>query len=508
MGHYSLAVLSGALLAFSFPRYGHPAVAWVALAPLMLALVWPGAAHPRRAFLLGLVSGLGYFAGTVYWTPAVVQTFGGLSWPLAVGAGSLLVAYLALFPALFAWLTARLCHRAGVRALLLAPAIWVATELLRRWVLGGFPWVLLGYSQASVLPVVQTASLAGVYGLSALVACSSAGVVIALRGRGTLRLAAPAAIALIIGALAIWGQWRATDSALLRQGTPVRVALVQGNIPQVEKWDQAQAGRILGTYLELTRQAARQGASLVLWPESATPFFFEHDPAGNEAIRTAVRDLGVSLLFGSDQYEAGSPPRYYNSAFLLAPDGRTSAVYRKMHLVPFGEYVPLKRLLFFVGPLVEAVSDFSAGDEPVVMPAGGHRLSTAICYEIVYPDLIAAFTARGSQLLTTITNDAWYGHSSAPYQHFWQAVVRSVEQGRYLVRAANTGISGIVDPYGRVNAMSPIFERTVVVGEARYLDHRTVYARTGDAFAWACALVSLLAWAASRRPAPGPGRSR
>jgi apolipoprotein N-acyltransferase len=165
-----------------------------------------------------------------------------------------------------------------------------------------------------------------------------------------------------------------------------------------------------------------------------------------------------------------------------------------MHLVPFGEYVPLKRLLFFVTPLVESVSDFSAGEEPVVMPLGANRLSTAICYEVVYPDLVAAFTRCGSQLLTTITNDAWYGHSSAPHQHFWQATLRAVEQGRYLVRAANTGISGIVDPYGRVLVKTPIFEQTVVTGEVRFLDGRTVYARTGDAFAYACGLVTLLAW--------------
>jgi apolipoprotein N-acyltransferase len=496
------------LLAGSFPRYGYAAIAWIALAPLLVALTEPVPLRTRRAFLLGLVTGLGYFAGTVYWTPAVVQTFGGLNWPLAVGAGSLLVAYLALFPALFAVITARLCARFGPLALLLSPAVWVATELLRRWVLGGFPWVLLGYSQAGVLPVVQAASLVGVYGLSAEVVLASAAVVLAVRARGRLRVAAPVSIALAIGALALWGQWRIQDGALAREGTPVRVGLIQGNIPQAQKWDQARASQILGTYLALTQQAASRGATLVVWPESSTPFLFEHDAGGNTAIRNAVRMFGISLLFGSDQYEPGTPARFYNSAFLLAPDGRTAAVYRKMHLVPFGEFVPLKRLLFFVGPLVQAVSDFSPGEDAVVMPVGENRLSTAICYEVVYPDLIAEFVARGSQLLTTITNDAWYGQSSAPYQHFWQAVVRSVEQGRYLVRAANTGISGIVDPYGRVQAMSPIFEQQVVMGEARYLNGRTVYARTGDAFAWACALLTLLAWLASRGRTTPAGLSR
>jgi apolipoprotein N-acyltransferase len=250
-------------------------------------------------------------------------------------------------------------------------------------------------------------------------------------------------------------------------------------------------------------QAADQGARLVVWPESATPFLFEHDAIGRTAVIDVVRRRGIHLLFGSDQIESGSPPRYFNSAFLLNPAGATAGVYRKMHLVPFGEYVPLKRLLFFAAPLVEAVSDFSPGERAVVMPLGNHTLSTAICYEIVYPDLVADFVQHGSQLLTTITNDAWYGESSAPYQHFEQAALRAVEQGRYLIRAANTGISGIVDPYGRVVVASPIFERTVVTGDVRFLTGRTIYGRTGDAFAFACTLLTLLALiAAWRRAAP------
>jgi apolipoprotein N-acyltransferase len=279
----------------------------------------------------------------------------------------------------------------------------------------------------------------------------------------------------------------------------VRVALVQGNVLQNEKWDKARATEILNRYLDMSREGAARGATLILWPESSTPFMFEHDAAGRFAITRLAQELGVAILFGSDQYEPGTPPRFYNSAFLVGPDGQTRAVYRKMHLVPFGEFVPLKRLLFFVTPLVESVSDFSPGAEYVVMPLGANRLSTAICYEVVYPDLVAAFVRRGSQLLTTITNDAWYGHSSAPHQHFWQATLRAVEHGRYLVRSANTGISGIVDPYGRVVVQTPIFEQTVVTGDVRYLDGRTLYSRTGDAFAYGCVLVTLLSWWMARR---------
>ncbi|MGE3508899.1 MAG: apolipoprotein N-acyltransferase, partial [Vicinamibacterales bacterium] len=187
------------------------------------------------------------------------------------------------------------------------------------------------------------------------------------------------------------------------------------------------------------------------------------------------------------------------SAFLLSPDGETAAVYRKMHLVPFGEYVPLKELLFFAAPLVEAVSDFSAGEERVLLPLEGQPVSTAICYEVVYSDLVRQGVAAGSQLLTTITNDAWFGRTSAPYQHFAQASMRAIENGRYLVRAANTGISGIVDPYGRVVAQSALFEPAVIVGDARLLTERTIYTQIGDVFAYASAGATALLLIGLRR---------
>ena len=357
------------------------------LSPLLVALVRAPGVRPRRAFALGLVSGAIYFGGTLYWTPDVLRTFGGISLPLAVAAGGLLVAYLALFPAFAAVVVARVCGHLGPAGVLVAPAAWVAAEVARRWILGGFPWVLLGSSQAGVTPIVQTASLAGVYGLSALVAFVSSALALAVAGRGRARWMAPAAAACLVGGLAAWGAWRVHDGALVQGGQPVRVALVQGNVLQDEKWDKERASGILNRYLTMTREGAASGASLVVWPESSTPFMFEHDPVGRMALINLVRELKVALLFGSDQYEPGKPPRFYNSAFLLGPDGQTAGVYRKMHLVPFGEYVPLKRLLFFVTPLVESVSDFSAGEEPVVMPLGENRLSTAICYEVVYPDL-------------------------------------------------------------------------------------------------------------------------
>ena len=446
--------------------------------------------------LLGFVTGAAYFGGTVYWTGTVVTRFGGLSWPVGVIVAALLVAYLALFPALFAvclgWLGGKL--GAG-RAILLAPAIWVTTELARTYFWSGFPWLLLGYSQTTVLPVAQLASVIGVFGLSALVASVSAAAAYFAISRSAGSLAALAGVGAAVAGIALWGGHRLDHNVLVtgqEQGRPVRVALIQGNIPQEQKWDDAQAGHILNTYLSMTRDAARQGAQLVIWPESSTPYPFLDDRVGGDRIRSVVRETGIELLLGSDQIDHATKA-YFNAAFLVRKDGTVAGVYRKMHLVPFGEFVPLQRLLFFIGPLIEAASAFTPGAEMVMLPTSHGPISIAICYEIVFPGLARESVEHGSQLLTTITNDAWYGRSSAPYQHFLQASMRAIEQGRYLARAANTGISGVVDPYGRIVQQSALFERTVMVGDVRMLQSSTIYGRIGDLFAYICAALTLAA---------------
>jgi len=490
-----LALVSGILLALSFPRYGHPFFAWIALTPLIVPLFeihhsWP-AFRRGRAFLLGLVAGLAYFGGTVYWTGTVVSQFGGLSWPVGVVVAITLVAYLSLFPALFTLCLGWLGAKFGSRAILLAPAVWVTTELGRTYFWSGFPWLLLGYSQTTVLPVAQFASVVGVFGMSALVAMVGAALAYFAISRSVESIITAVVVAAMLAGVTFWGQRRLENDVLVRQGRPVRVALVQGNIPQDEKWDAAHAGPILETYLTMTREAAGKGAQLVIWPESSTPFPFMDDKAGGERIRALVRETGIELLLGSDQI--GASKEYYNAAFLVRKDGSVAGVYQKMHLVPFGEFVPLKQLLFFVGPLVEQVGGFTPGREMVTLPTSHGPISTAICYEIVFPRLVREAVLRGSQLLTTITNDAWYGYSSAPFQHFLQAQLRAIEQGRYLARAANTGISGVVDPYGRVLQRTEIFKREIVLGEVRMLESRTIYGTIGDLVAYICAGLTLAA---------------
>jgi apolipoprotein N-acyltransferase len=488
----ALAGLSGVLLALGFPQFGHPAFGWVALAPLLVAI----ADVPlRRAFLLGLLTGFIYFAGTLYWITRVMAVYGDVPAWLSVIVNVALVAYLALFPAIFALVTRRIVVGHGRGALMWSPLVWVSTELGRTYIFTGFPWVLLGYSQASVLPIAQLASVFGVYGVSMLVASVSAALaVVVVSGFSRTDAGGPpqgghyiplgVTLILVLG-VAVWGSRRVAASEWTRDGEAIRVGMIQGNVDQAEKWDVTRAQRIFQDYLRLTQQAIAKGATFVLWPESSTPFMLEEDPAGAAIVRGLARESKVTLLLGSDQLERGQPNKLYNSAFLIRDDGTTSGVYRKMHLVPFGEYVPLQSLFFFAAPLTQQVGTFAAGLTPELLPFNGHRVSAAICYEVVYPELVRRFVADGSELLTTITNDAWFGATSAPYQHFAQAGMRAIEEGRYLVRAANTGISGIVDPYGRVVAQTPIYEPAVLVGEARFLRVSTFYARHGDVLVYA-----------------------
>ena len=481
----------------------------------------------RRAFALGVLAGVVYFSGTLYWITGVMVRYGDLQTWVAILVNAALVAYLALFPGVFAVATRRIVVVHGRRALIAAPVVWVATELGRTHLFTGFPWVLLGYSQTTVLPIAQLASVFGVYGVSMLVAGVSTAVAMGVENakkakaaetlpmtRGAIRTLrfwndrsaawSPVPVAMfVVIAVGAWGARRVAASDMTRSGDGIRVGLIQGNVSLAERSEAAKLPSIFESYIRMSRQAIAEGAELVIWPESATPFRFEDDPIAAARIRTLAQQARVPILLGSDQVtpaQKGIPTRYFNSAFLVRADGTTGGAYRKMHLVPFGEYVPAKQIFFFAAPLVEAVSDFSAGDEPTLLPIGRHNVSTAICYEVVYPDLVRRFVVGGSELLTTITNDAWFGATSAPYQHFEQASMRAIEEGRYLVRSANTGVSGIVDPYGRVLEKTAIFQAAVLVGSARFLQTSTFYARHGDVLAYASVVAAAALLFVSIRP--------
>jgi apolipoprotein N-acyltransferase len=354
----------------------------------------------------------------------------------------------------------------------------VCAEYLRGVVFGGFPWVPLGSSQATVLPVAQVASVVGVHGLSLLVALvGTAAAVVALTRRRAQLIAAGGVLALLV-LVSVWGAARVSTAALTREGTTMRLGLVQGNIPQDQKWDDRYRDAIIARYLGLSRIAILSGAQAVIWPEASTPFFLNRDSVLAEPIRHLAEETRVPFVIGTDEAEGAA---IFNAASVIRADGQLGASYHKIHLVPFGEYVPLKRILFFIGPLVQAVSDFTAGTEPTVLDLGnGARAGVSICYESTYAGLPRTFTRHGANVLMIITNDGWFGTSSAAFQHYEMGVMRAIENGRYLVRAANTGITAAVDPYGRELVRAGMFDALSVTADVRLLDGRTVYTQVGD----------------------------
>lgn len=480
-------------------------MAWVALVPLLVAL--PGASG-WRAFRLGYVTGAVSALGLLYWTALVVVQYGGLPLPAGIAIMVALCLAVALFPSLFAWGTARLVGTFGMGGLLGAPLLWVGTELLRVHTFFEFPWCLLGYSQERFLPVIQVASVTAVYGVSFLLAASSALLAYALaEPRPSRRRTALAGLVVLVAAT--WGGGAWAMARPLRESGRLVVGLVQGGIRQEDKWVPENAWDNVGRHLRLTEEAAARGARLVVWPESAVPFLFDENDELAAKLRDVVQRRGIYLFFGNDDLERGpdGEGRIYVGAKLLAPDGQVVYRYRKMHLVPFGEYVPLKPLFTFGGrfaaKLVQEVSDFTPGTVAAVGEVDGHRIAGSICYEAIFPALVRRFAANGAELLVNVTNDAWYGTTSAPHQHLAMAAFRAVENRRYLVRAANTGITAVVDPWGRVLEPTRLYEPTVLVREVPLVAETTFYTRHGDVFARAAAALALALVAATfrgRRP--------
>ena len=481
-------------------------MAWVALAPLLMAI--PGTSGWRAA-RLGYVTGAVSAVGLLYWTALVVVQYGGLPLPVAVLIMLALCLVFSVFPAVFGWALGRVTAVFGVAGLGAAPFLWVATEILRAKTLFQFPWCLLGYSQQGLPEMIQIAPVTAVYGVSFLIVLvSSLLALAALEPRPSRRRAAAAAIGLLLVATFGCGRW-AMGRPPVETGR-VTVGLVQGGIRQEDKWVPENAWQNVGRHLRLTEQAAAQGARLVVWPESAVPFLFDEDAALASMLREVAARRGIYLYFGNDDRErpdGGGRGRIYVGAKLLAPDGAVVARYRKNQLVPFGEYVPLQPLFTlggrFAAKLVQEVSDFTPGTEATTGAVDGHAIGGFICYEAIFPSLVRRFPAEGAELLVNVTNDAWYGTTSAPYQHLAMAAFRAVETRRYLVRAANTGITAVVDPFGRVEARTRLFDATVLVREVPFAAGETFYTRHGDVFAYACLAVALAALAAARgrRPA-------
>jgi len=488
-----LAVASGLLLSAAFPTLDLEPLAWVGLVPALLAA---DAVAPRRAFGVGWLTGFVFYLATCYWIAYTITKYTAVPLVLAIGVLVVMAAALACYHGAFVgglrWIESR-----GLSPLWMAAPLWVTLEWLRSWFFIGFPWAALGYSQYRYHDLVQIVEVTGVYGVSALLVLFNvvAAAVLRERGHQMRRLVlALVVLTLLVTALPFWGRWRAATLVERPPAGTLRVAIAQGNIEQDHKWDPAYQGETMERYRQLTIAAAAAQPDLVVWPETATPFFFQQSGELRQSVLDIASRLHVHLVFGSPAFRQDDGAlEELNRAYLVSPDGMEVATYDKMQLVPFGEYVPYASVFFFVSRVVEAIGTIVPGVVPTVFQLPTARFGVPICYEDVFPALTRRFVHDGADFLVNITNDAWYGPTSAPHQHLAQATFRAIELRVPLVRAANTGISALVDPDGRIRWRGPLFETIFHVDEIAWPGVETFYARFGDVFAWGCALIVLAA---------------
>jgi apolipoprotein N-acyltransferase len=501
-----LVCLSALLQVLIFPLPGVYLLSWFALIPLILALLRARPASelevhgslrlepatPLQGFLLAYACGILWYAGTCYWIYDTMRQYGGLSAPLALLVLLLFCGYLGLYHGLFGVLLALLARpRHHRRALVTAPFLWVAVELARTRITG-FPWNLLGIAQVSNVALSRIAGFTGVYGISFEIALVNAALASAFlvprKKRGALFAAALAAAAVLeAGRLVEPPATKAEHAALL----------IQANIPVSADW--TRPGYLQQTLDNLTsltlKTAAESGAKidLVVWPETPAPFF-TNDPLLRSAISQMARQIATSMVVGAIGNDAPTPNSerpLFNSAVLVNSRGEWQERYDKVHLVPFGEYLPFPSLFSFAGGLTKEVGQFAPGATRTPLHAAGTNLGVFICYESVFPDEVRQFAQNGAQVFVNISNDGWYGDSGAYAQHLNQTRMRAIENDRWILSATNTGVTASIDPWGRVAARIPRKERTALVAPYTLTSVTTFYTRHGDWFAYACAIILL-----------------
>ena len=480
-------------MTLAFPPGHLSFVAWFALIPLLKSIE---TASPWSAFRLGLVSGLIHYLTLIYWIIVVLGRYGNLNVFVALLALLLLSLYLSLYLALFACLTT--CLKDSRFSIILMACFWVAIEYLKGHLLTGFPWCLLGYTQYEQLYLIQISDLFGVYSISFLIVFAN-GLLFRTLTRhhhetnASLKWGLPLFLIFLIGALIYGHHHLSSNRADEKSGYHIRAAVIQANINQSVKWDPAYQVETIKTYQRLTRSTGAFKPQLIVWPETSLPFFFQDSREFSPRIFSLADKSGAILLFGSPAYKrTRGAIKYYNRAYMITPEIQQVQYYDKMHLVPFGEYVPLKKYLPFINKLVQAAGDFATGDKLAPLKTGNLSAGILICFEAVFPELARTLVREGANVLVNITNDAWFGMTSAPYQHLSMAVFRAVENQRPMIRAANTGFSAFIGPQGTILSESNLFseevlERTISLPGSSL----SFYSRFGDLFAIALLVISL-----------------
>lgn len=513
-----MAIASGTLLALGFSPLDFYILPWFALVPLLAVL---SGKTTGRAFMLGTLTGFIYFMGIVYWIFHSVYFYGHVNIILSLLVVILLCLYLGSYVGIFSALFNYLSGHSRVPSILMAPLLWVTLEFLRTYLLTGFPWAILGYSQYRFLPLIQIADITGVYGVSFLVVAMNGAILdVAVtwpRRVNKMPLFArwPMTVSLIVYSVIIiasisYGLWRLSEED--KEIQKIRASVIQGNIEQNKKWDVRFRKEIINTYRRLSIRASAESPDIIVWPETALPFIYGYkkDKQLERDFLSIQKKLRTHLLYGSVRIRNTKDGniRLSNSAFLSSPEGEILAVYDKIHLVPYGEYIPLKKFFPFIDKLVVGIGDFVPGEEPLVMEAPFARIGPLICYEIIFPGLVRKFVNKGANVLITITNDAWFGRTSAPYQHFNMGVFRAIENRVPLIRAANTGISGFIDPKGRIKSKSEIFVEAVLTEDIPIGKRKSFYTRYGDIFAFLCIIITVLLIANTIYPEKGLSSSR
>lgn len=505
----AVSVVTALLLASAMPgRLGWWPLLFVALFPLLNFIVNN---KPGRCFLTGFLSGFLYHVFLLYWIVIVLGRYGGLPVWLSVPALLLLSLYMGLYLAFFAWLISFMCRQndllASICLITTAPFLWVALDWLRGFLCSGFPWMDLGYGLYSQPLLIQAADIGGHHLISfALVLINTLLLYGAKRfiGRkekkglpqGTLPVIASLMTLLLLAGYSVL---RYQNLQQIVNAETIPIAVVQGNIPQDEKWTPDRKIATLERYRSLTEKSARnKQVDLVVWPETALPFYPQNDPLFQQVTDLPV-EMDVWLLTGSPYFTlspeqvTGKPAiNYFNSALVISPEGTVTGRYNKQHLVPYGEYVPLRRYMPFLEPLVVSAGNFTPGSSFIPLKTGETNLGVLICYESIFPYIARKQTKNGADLLVNVTNDAWYGRSSAPYQSFAMSVFRSLENRRSLIRAANTGISGFIDPLGSIISSSPLFEPLVLTADVPVFQGKTMFVRYGFLFGPFCFLMTVL----------------
>ena len=498
-----LAAISGVLQVVILPRPDLNFFCWIAVLPLLLALVQAKVpvrayvpASPGEGFLLGYITGLIWSFGACYWIYDVMHNYGGLQGAVAAGVVVLFSLAMALSWAIFGLVMALLAgSRLRDKAILLAPFVWVATEMLR-----GFPfnfrWEPLGTVLVNNIPLSRLATVTGVYGLSFEIVAVNVAFAAALLVRGRRRTVLLATCIVSVGALESGNLLQ--PPRLPANGT---ARLIQADIPILtgEQWSQGYFDRTIKDLADLSVPQPGQAdptqppVDLIVWPESPAPFFMT-DPRFRLAVSDVARRAHATVVVGS--LGVPTPPQgdeLYNSAAIVAPDGTWGARYDKIHLVPFGEYVPFKQLLGFASSLTHEVGDFIPGSARNVLRADDVAVGAFICYESVFPDEIRQFAANGAQVFVNISNDEWFGDTAAPWQHLQQARMRAIEDRRWLLRSTNSGITAVIDPFGRVLDTAPRNQRTYIDVPYSVEPRTTFYTRHGNWFVWLCGIISVVA---------------